>query len=266
MSADLDEIGPENVRIDTQPAESVRIGTQLLVDSCSAFGSAAILWNMNNRQDFRIRVALVDNDAFTLDMLKMAIPRRNPRFDVCWSARKGTDAIDWALEPVTMPDILLTDMSLEDISGVSVCREIRRRTEQVPLLAITAFSIDRYANRAAEAGAQGIIPKVNLNELVDSIDVIVKHGTLGMCGNIDFVDAKTAHQRLAESDMCPIQRLSPTEQQILTLLAQGMEPRDIADMLSIGIGTVKTHIIRLRKKLNARSTKEAMAMWWNNER
>lgn len=102
--------------------------------------------------------------------------------------------------------------------------------------------------------------------LLTSIDVIVKHGTLGMCGNIDFVDAKTAHQRLAESDICPIQRLSPTEQQILTLLAQGMEPRDIADMLSIGIGTVKTHIIRLRKKLNARSTKEAMAMWWNNER
>lgn len=94
---------------------------------------------MNDRQDSRIRVALVDNDAFTLDMLKMAIPRRNPRLDVCWSARRGADAIDWALDPVTMPDILLTDMSLEDISGVSVCREIRRRTERVPLLAITAL-------------------------------------------------------------------------------------------------------------------------------
>lgn len=211
-------------------------------------------------------MALVDNDAFTLDMLKTFIPHRNPQLNVCWSAQKGMDAIDWALDTVTMPDILLADMSLEDISGISVCREIRRRTERVPLLAITSFSIGRYANRAAEAGAQGIIPKVSLNALVDSIDVILKQGTLGKCGEIDFVDAKTAHQRLAESDICPIQHLSPTEQQILMLLAQGMDSRDIADMLSIGIGTVKTHIIRLRKKLNARSTREAMAMWWNNER
>ena len=97
-----------------------------------------------------IRLAIVDNDDFVLMGLAAFLSRHLPNVRLAWKANTGTDALEYATDPANEADILLVDMSLEDMPGDMVCREIRSRNRMLPLLAVTSFSLTRYARRAAE--------------------------------------------------------------------------------------------------------------------
>ncbi|OZG55578.1 DNA-binding response regulator [Bifidobacterium tissieri] len=218
----------------------------------------------------RIRIAIVDNDALSLKFLSMFLQQTNPMIQVLWTCTTGEKAIQQVFEPDAQPDILLVDMSLGDMSGASVCREIRRRTDRVRILGITSFTLDRYAQRFADAGGQGILGKENMRDIALAIGTVLKKETLSdssidMTPTITFDDAKTAHQRLRTAQD-PFQLLSPTEQRVLELYANGDNMAEVAKKLSISEGTVKTHITRLEKKLGLSSRQQVIVHWWTSKR
>ncbi|MCH9276138.1 LuxR C-terminal-related transcriptional regulator [Bifidobacterium amazonense] len=124
-----------------------------------------------------VTVAAVDNDRMTLLALKGIMPQLLPESRWLWGVQTAEEAICKATSPETRPDVLLVDMSLGEATGVSVCRTIRRRTDRVALLAITAFSLDTYADRAAAAGAQGIVSKADIPQLAAALRAVAGGGT-----------------------------------------------------------------------------------------
>ncbi|WP_190972642.1 response regulator [Bifidobacterium tissieri] len=177
----------------------------------------------------KIQIAIVDNDALALKFTGLFLQRTNPVIRISWTQTEGRQAIQQALDPVMQPDILLVDMSLGDTSGVSVCREVRRRTDRVPVLGITSFTLGQYAQRLADAGGQGLIGKEGLSRLTRAVNVLQHNGTLSgspvdQTPDVIFDNTETAHRRL-RSTTNPLQLLSPTEQRVMELYANGLDLR-----------------------------------------
>ncbi|NMM97929.1 response regulator [Bifidobacterium olomucense] len=99
----------------------------------------------------RFSLAIVDNDQLTLKMLTVLIRRKLPNADLTWVCRTGRDAVTRCLSADSQLDVLLVDMSLEGLSGVEVCRQIRAATADVVLIGVTSFSLEHYAADALAA-------------------------------------------------------------------------------------------------------------------
>lgn len=124
-------------------------------------------------------VAAVDNDRMALLALKAIVPQLLPGARWLWGAQTADEAVARALDPETRPKLLLVDMSLGESTGVEVCRRIRLRTDRVALLAVTAFQTHDYADRVAEAGAQGIVSKADMPRLMQAVRTVAAGGVYG---------------------------------------------------------------------------------------
>ena len=229
-------------------------------------------------------VAAVDNDRMALMALKAIMPQVLPGATWLWGATGADTAVRMALDPETRPRLLLVDMSLGETSGVTVCRRIRARTDRVLLLAITAFAVDEYAARVAEAGAQGIVSKADMPRLARAVRTVLAGGTyappLRPAGAIAaaadaaspaprFLTATEAHRLLAEGDGTGARsrsggtapKLGRKESETLHLLSQGLSYEQIAAQWDVAASTVRTHAHRAVEKLGANSLAHAIAIF-----
>ena len=102
----------------------------------------------------------MDNDRFVLPSLKASIEELSDDMQVIWTTSDGGQTVSNCLTASTRPKVLLADMSMEGVSGISVCRRIRTRIGKVGILAMTAYSIDKYAEKASLAGALAMVQMV----------------------------------------------------------------------------------------------------------
>jgi DNA-binding NarL/FixJ family response regulator len=217
-----------------------------------------------------VLVAAVDNDRMALLALKGILPQLLPSSRWVWGTGTADDAVAKALNPETRPKLLLVDMSLGDATGVSVCRKIRMRTSHIMLLGITAFSVDTYAARIANAGAQGIASKADIPQLAQALHTVAAGNTFNPDGTstVTFHTAAKAHQMLTDGDTARTDdagggtpKLGAKEAETLHLLSRGMTYDQIADQWNVATSTVRTHAHRAVDKLGAHSLAHAIALW-----
>lgn len=212
-----------------------------------------------------IRLAIVDNDETALIGLCLIIKRQLPNVRIAWTTSNGKIAIEKALDPTDAVDVVLVDMSLEDVPGTVVCREIRSRSSSPALLAMTSFSLRRYANSVAENGAQGIVGKTDFKILGEAIKQVASGGTFNACEyakSARFTLPEIAYKRIKHSSDASVTTLSKRELQIVELYVRGMRQREIAKKLSISVSTVKTTLKRAQVKMQVVSCADLVASWW----
>lgn len=217
---------------------------------------------MEREQDAGLRLCLgiVDNDVFALRAVRAMIERHAPDILVAWTTTSGREAVHLCLDPGERPmDVLLLDMDMPDMSGDQASALIRARTDGIGILAMTSFSLSRFSALAAQAGAQGIVHKeddprpliANLRRVARGLPIDAGAGTR-------FETAARAHERLA-SALSAAPELSAREIQVLRFCANGRTDAAIADELTLSEFTVKTHMRRIMRKLNAHNRAEAVA-------
>lgn len=223
---------------------------------------------MSSREDAPVLIAAVDNDRMALLALKGILPQLMPSSRWLWGVESGDDAVRKTLDPDTRPRLLLVDMSLGEATGVSVCRKIRLRSDRVALLAITAFSVDTYAERVAEAGAQGIVSKADIPQLAKALHAVAEGGTFSPTPSIEFLPAAQAHARIVDNtetrsgvDDLGMPKLGAKETETLHLLSRGLTYDQIAQQWGVAASTVRTHAHRAVDKLGAHSLAHAIALW-----
>ena len=159
--------------------------------------------------------------------------------------------------PAVRPDVAILDVRLPDGEGVSVCREVRSSVTPPPAcLMLTSFSDDEALFGAIMAGAAGyLLKQVAGTDLVGAVRTVAAGGSL--------LDAKATTQvleRLRRGDRTEDPRyagLSPQEQRILGLIADGLTNRQIGARLHLAEKTVKNYVSSLLHKLGFSRRTEA---------
>lgn len=208
-------------------------------------------------------VGLVDNDPFALRSMEDLVRDRLPQVRIAWATGDGAVAIRYATQADTQPDVAVVDMSMETVTGLSVCRRIRRDNDVVRLLAVTSFSLDVYAEDAGRAGAQGIVGKGDGDELIVALDAVAHGHTYGDGG---FESAAMAHYRLSHAEAESADVLTLREVEVMNLLAEGLDDAETAQRLDVGRDTVRKHLQTAMRKLGARSRVQAVLRWMGSER
>jgi len=148
------------------------------------------------------------------------------------------------------PDLLLLDLSMPKLNGISVIKEVKRRNPQVKVLVLTIHDTEDYVRAVFESGADGYCMKdAEIGELLDA----VKHILAGKT----YLSPKIADRVLSglltpnsDPGRHPWEKLSQREKEILKLIAEGYKSGEIGDLLCISTRTVEKHRSNIMKKLD----------------
>jgi DNA-binding NarL/FixJ family response regulator len=165
------------------------------------------------------------------------------------------------------PDIVTVDISLENVSGLELIKDIKVRFPDLPILALSMHEESYYAERALRAGAKGYLTKREATKKVIAAIHRVLDGQLYLSEKMKeelLHSLLTGNTRNAESS--PIDRLTDRELQVFSLLGQGRGTRQIAEQLYVSVKTVDTYRSRIKEKLNLTSSSQLLqlAFQWAN--
>ena len=187
---------------------------------------------------YPIRVALVDDHALVRDGIKALLAVMAP-LEVVGEAENGADAIEMVGR--CQPDLLLVDISLQDMNGLELTRVLRSQYPSLKVLMLSMYDNNEYVSESVRAGASGYVLKNSPSrEIIAAIEAIVSGGT--------FYSAEIAQRLIA--DKSTDNELTPRESQVLYKMAQGLNNKEMARELDISVRTVETHRLSIRRKLN----------------
>jgi two-component system, NarL family, nitrate/nitrite response regulator NarL len=203
------------------------------------------------------RVMLVDDHGFVRSAIRQALTA--PDIEVVGEAPTGEEALK--LAPELRPDVLLIDIDLPGMSGLRLLRELRPRLPDSKFVMLTVSTSQVDVLEAVRLGAVGYLTKdLDADALLRSIRG-VRDGDLAMPRKLaartiqDLVAGAGA--RAAERGSPGLDSLSPREDEILRLLADGMTDREIGEALTISTRTVESHVSNILRKLDARNRASA---------
>jgi DNA-binding NarL/FixJ family response regulator len=206
----------------------------------------------------RLRVLIVDDHALFRRGLQMVL-RQEPDIDVVGEAEDGYEAVVKAQE--LMPDVVLMDVRMPKRSGIEATQEIRDLLPHVKILMLTISDEEADLYDAIKAGASGyLLKEISIDEVADAVRTI--HS--GQSRISPSMASKLLHEfaamskRVDERQQLPPPRLTEREMDVLKLVAQGLNNRDIGRELFISENTVKNHIRNILEKLHLRSRMEAV--------
>jgi len=161
----------------------------------------------------------------------------DPRFEIVGQARDGKDAIEQAISH--KPDVVLMDLQMPRLDGVEATKELSRRMPDVRVLILSAYAVGPAVKEALENGASGYVHKDVTPDVMASRILALQSNGHAPAGP-------------------PPNELSSRELHVLKLVARGLSNKQIASRLAISDKTVRNHLSRIFKKLDAGNRTEAV--------
>lgn len=193
-------------------------------------------------------IFLVDDHSIFRESLRSMLDSVD-EFAVVGESASGRSCIESAV--AVQPDVVVMDISLPDASGIEATREIIARISACKVIILSMHDQRQYLMTALRAGASGYLLKdCSSQELISSIRTVMAGGTC--------FSPKVSSHLLNEGDESQdiSSTLSSRELEVLKLIAEGLNTKEIAFSLHISIKTVETHRIHILRKLKINSVAE----------
>ena len=204
----------------------------------------------------QIRVMLVDDHEVVRQGLKALIEAEE---DMMVIAEAGGVAEAVERAGMNRPDVIVMDVRLTDGSGIEATREIRAQHPETRVIMLTSFADDDALFSSIMAGAAGyVLKQVKSNDLVRSIRMVAEGKSLldpSMTGAV-LERLRKGKDLLKDEKLA---RLSPQEERILTLVADGKTNKEIGEALNLAEKTVKNYVSTILSKLEVTRRAEAAA-------
>ena len=201
-------------------------------------------------------VLIVDDHPLFREGLKSIIGR-SKGFQVCGEAGSAGDALNMARDLI--PDIVIVDISLPDFSGIRLTRELKRKFDDLQIMIVSMHARIDYIAEAFKAGATGYLVKESAAGcLIKGLEFLARNqlfldSSLSATVVENLINSPVKETRIKNEEYGS---LTPREQEIMRLLAEGLPPRTIAEKLSISPKTVENHRASIMNKLSLRNTME----------
>lgn len=195
-----------------------------------------------------IRILIADDHEVVRSGLR-AIIEAHDGWEVVAEACDGKEAVTKALE--TKPNIAIVDYSLPVFNGVEVTRQIKARVPKTEILIFTMHDSDALISDLLQAGARACLQKSDAKQhLIGAIEALAAHEPFltGKMSDKLLESFLLVHHKRSKDE------LSPREQNIVQLIAEGHTNKQMSDVLSLSIKTIETHRATAMRKLNVSST------------
>jgi NarL family two-component system response regulator LiaR len=198
-----------------------------------------------------VTVIVVDDDPVVSQSLRVLLSREAD-IQVLGTASDGARALV-ACER-NQPDAVLMDIRMPGMDGIEATRRIKARWPEVRVMILTTFQDDENIHRALEAGADGYLLKsAPASGMAERLRALAS-GTA-------VVDSSVL-KRLADPSRMPLDGLTPRENDVVELVAQGCSNREIAQQLFISEGTARNIISVILDKLGLRDRTQLAIRYW----
>ena len=192
-----------------------------------------------------VRIALVDDHPVVLAGIR-ALLQGVPEVELVGEANTGATGLKAICD--CSPDIAVIDLSLPDISGMELARQVTRRCPDVKIIALTVHEDRAYVHPVLEAGARGYLLKRSAgDELLRAIRAVNQGERLSRSR-----DSREGGDERARTSPCRSEsdggELSRREEDVLKLVAQGFSNKQIAGQLEVSVKSVETYKARASEK------------------
>lgn len=205
----------------------------------------------------KIRVLIVDDHDMVRKGLRVLLENFD-EFEVVGDCGDGLTGVNYAQR--FQPDVVLMDMMMPGMNGIEATRRIKQANPDARVIALTSFSDEGNVQQALQAGALSYLLKnVSVDELASAVRKAF-HGQSTL--------APEAAQVLIHAATRPPQvghDLTEREREVLALMAEGLNNREIGERLVISASTVKNHVSNILSKLGTTSRTQAVALSVENK-
>jgi two-component system, NarL family, response regulator NreC len=201
----------------------------------------------------RCRIVVADDHTIMREGLR-ALLDSEPSLQVIGAADNGRDAIRLVI--ANKPELVLMDLSMPHMDGMSAIRELRRRGCESRILVLTMHKTEEHIRAALQAGANGYLLK-------DASRAEVLVAIISVMAGKTFISPAVADRIVSgyldqDGERGVVRSLSDTltvrEKEVIKLIAEGRRNREIAGDLYVSVKTVEKHRANLMRKLNLHNT------------
>lgn len=203
-----------------------------------------------------IKVLVVDDDPMVRRHLRTILASAG-EIEVVAEAEDGAEAVEAVLR--TAPDVVLMDIRMPGVDGITATAEITRLSTSLAVVALTTFDSDTHVLRALEAGASGFLVKSTPPEdLIDLVKVAAQgHTVLSPSAARHLVSRSASTDDARQAVRARVAALSDRERDVLGCLGEGLTNGEIAARLFLSETTVKSYVSRLLDKLDLANRTQA---------
>lgn len=206
-----------------------------------------------------LRLVIVDDHPVLRDGLRAALGTQ-PDFNVVAEAENAESA--YAAVESFQPDVVILDLSLPGLSGMSVARMLKRRAPEAKVLMFTVHAGEDFVLECLGAGASGYVLKQDpVEALVDGIRAVAR-GELFISPRFPRSVLQTHLRRRAGMDLriSPLDELSQREREVFDLVIMGFTNEGVGQELGVSVKTVETHRTSINRKLGVHSTADLVRL------
>ena len=189
-----------------------------------------------------LRVFLADDHVVVRQGLRAVLQTEG--IEIIGEASDGRSAL--VMCATLQPDVAVLDLSMPLLNGIDTARELRKQCPRTNIILLTMYAEESYVLASLRAGISGYVLKSNAaSNLLEAIHAVSRGETY-----LSPVISRTVVQAYLSNVPAPSDPLSSREREVLQLLAEGMNVKEIGGVLGISARTAETHRTRIMAKLN----------------
>ena len=208
-----------------------------------------------------MNLVIVDDDVLVTTALKTILEVQGKgEISVTGIGHNGNEAI--SLYRSLKPDVLLMDIRMKEKSGLDAAREILSEFPQAAILLLTTFSDDEYIIKALNFGVKGYLLKQDYASILPALHAVKGGQTVFGTEIIAKLPGLLQQKKTFDYEALGI---TPKEQELIVLVAQGLNNKEIADSMCLSEGTVRNYLSTVLEKLSLRDRTQLAIFYYQHQ-
>lgn len=205
-----------------------------------------------------INIIIIDDDAIVVSSLKTILEMSN-QITVLGTGNNGEEAV--TLYEKYQPEVLLIDIQMPVMTGLAAAELIIKKYPEAKILFLTTFADDDYIYKALAIGAKGYILKQDFDHILPSLKAVASGANVFGTDIVAKLTNLTTGERINYDEF----DITEKEQEVILLVAKGLNNKEISAELYLSEGTVRNYLSNILEKLNLRDRTQ-LAIWYYQQK